>query len=115
MKGPEAVSDDDLDRIARFLGPSAEPVGSFRGNGKASEHKNLSADVLKLLQRRPCTLGDVVAALGLKAELAENALDDLIKNGLIQTAVHGDQSFFHARTEGGEGADSQFPEIKEKS
>jgi wyosine [tRNA(Phe)-imidazoG37] synthetase (radical SAM superfamily) len=114
-EGAEAVSDDDLDRIARFLGPSAEPVGSFRGNGKASEHKNLSADVLKLLQRRPCTLGDVVAALGLKAELAENALDDLIKNGLIQTAVHGDQSFFHARTEGGEGADSQFPEIKEKS
>ena len=115
MKGPQAVSAEDLDRIARFLGPAAEPVGSFRGNGQKSHHRNLKDDVIKLLQRRPCTLADVAGALGLESDQAEKELKDLIKSGHIQTAVHGDQSFFHARLEGGKKLDSQFPEIKEKS
>ena len=110
-----AVSAEDLDRIARYLGPEAMPVGSFHGNGKTSGHKDLASDVIKLLQRRPCTLNDVAAALGLETDQAENTLKDLMKNGFIRIAGHGDQSFFHARNDDEKGTDSQFPEIKEMS
>ena len=66
-----------------LMGPNAEVIADFRGTHEAAQFRALREDVLGLLERRPCTLKDIAAALSLHLNEATKYVGELEREGLI--------------------------------
>ncbi|MHC4914530.1 MAG: radical SAM protein [Planctomycetota bacterium] len=80
--GVMPVSPEALERFAEFFTPRAEVIASFSGRGTpGGPHTGAAGDraaeVLEMLARRPCTLEDVCAGLGMNAAEASKLLGEL--------------------------------------
>jgi wyosine [tRNA(Phe)-imidazoG37] synthetase (radical SAM superfamily) len=102
VPGRGAVPPDDsvLEKALAAFGPLARPIGSFlsrpvaRGSGRAFGDRD--KDIREMLLRRPCTLKDICAALGMSPQEAEERLERLQQAGLVEQRV-GDAGYFHAK------------------
>jgi len=77
------VSRKDMERFARMLGDRAEVIADFRGVHRESEFAAKREDVLDLLRRRPCTVEDIAAGLGMHANEAIKYVTELVERGAI--------------------------------
>lgn len=68
-------------------------IGSFRGSGRVSREVGVEERVLELVQRRPCTLEEMAASLGLSLPDLEDAVVGLERNGLVRRCLFGGQEF----------------------
>jgi wyosine [tRNA(Phe)-imidazoG37] synthetase (radical SAM superfamily) len=95
----QAVSQDVLDRARQLLGPSAEVVVP------RSEHPGSYAptsgvrDVLALLHRRPCTLGDVADGLGLHLNEVAKHMEALLERSAVRAVVEAGTTYYAAADE----------------
>ena len=92
----QPVSAEFTEEAARYLGPEADSVKSFSRPRDGGERRDLKSEVLAILSRRPLTLRDAAAALGLPEEQAENVFNELENDGLIHGEEHDQQRFFRA-------------------
>jgi len=85
-----AVSPDVMGRLARRMGGNAEAVADYRHVHEQPAFAARGQDVLELLQRRPCTVADIAAGLGMHRNevvkyveqfLAEKRIDSQKRNG----------------------------------
>ena len=85
-----------LAAATRLLGREAETVGRFRK--RASDHpaRNLEADVLALLERRPCPAADMAESLGIPVEEVRAALFRLETEGRVRRERHLEDDYFRA-------------------
>ena len=93
-----------LEELSAFFTPRAEVVADF---SKAVEkesvagaecHRAAEDEVLGMLRRRPCTVTDIAAGLGISEELAAAAIERLAQQGRAQSVMRGSDRYFSAGT-----------------
>ncbi|MFC1677803.1 radical SAM protein [Planctomycetota bacterium] len=98
--GIKPIDPEKLAKIAKKLGKNAEIIADF---SKAHPQKNIpsiaanSADILTMLKRRPCSLSDISAGLGLHLNQVQKHLADLLAKGKIESEQKNDTTFFKAK------------------
>lgn len=85
----------ELQQIADRLGPDAEVIADFHKT-PAGEKRISLEQVLETLQRRPCTLEDLTAALGIPANLAQMYLEKLLKLNLVTSELRQGKTYYIA-------------------
>ncbi|MBC7286781.1 MAG: radical SAM protein [Armatimonadetes bacterium] len=79
------VSAERLQQAREILGPVAEIIGPpSSAAAQAKGDQDLAAAILELLRRRPCTLTDIAAGLGVHPNEAAKYVDQLIARGLVE-------------------------------
>lgn len=88
---------EELQAIARQLGPKAEVVADFAlvPGGRHTGHR--AEDVLSMLKRRPCSLDDICRGLGIRAEEALKYIADFQKQGAVDSLAKDGIAFFRAK------------------
>ena len=80
----EAATNEDLKRIASYLGRS-EIIGEFRARQKILSFKeSYSRLILQTLRRRPCTIEDLNAMLGIHPAEVQKYVNHLLEEGKIE-------------------------------
>lgn len=102
---PEAfaytVSPAHLKNMACLLGNNAEVIAEFSSGGSAQPLSGSYEDILTMLQRRPCTIEDIVAGIGLNWNVVVKQMAQLVKTNAVSThSMHG-STFFVARKDTG--------------
>jgi len=92
-----AVPREALDRIARRIGGHCEVIGEAPA-GLAGRHETRAeADVISVLKRRPCTIQDICAGLGITRQEAAKYIGHLQGTGMVCSEQRGDVAYFHIR------------------
>jgi len=92
-----AVPREALDRIARRIGGHCEVIGEAPA-GLAGRHETRAeADVISVLKRRPCTIQDICAGLGITRQEAAKYIGHLQGTGMGCSEQRGDVAYFHIR------------------
>ena len=90
------VTLDSLQELAGLFTPRAEVIAdSVPADG---DRVAARADILALLSRRPCTVADVSAGLGIHHGEALKAVTALIAEGALELHSHDDRSFYVVAT-----------------
>ena len=90
------VGPERLEELAGFFTPRAEIIASFSRPGDPGPASARRADVLAMLRRRPCTLEDVSAGLGIGGEEAAGLLDALAADGQAASSQRGGRIYWSA-------------------
>jgi wyosine [tRNA(Phe)-imidazoG37] synthetase (radical SAM superfamily) len=94
------VPDEDLRDLATIIrevsGPNVEIVASSGAHQKQGEFVAQREDVLAMLRRRPCSIEDVAAGLGIHRNEAIKYIDELEKAGRIRSETRQGITFFSA-------------------
>ena len=95
-KDVAAAACADLERIRDQLGPIAEIIVPFGKDGSQRLNTDIRKDLMAILSRRPCTLQDLSAVLGIHClELIEH-LEALTREKRVETAAQNDKTYYHA-------------------
>lgn len=94
IKELKALSDQELERIREFFGPSCEIVSSSYHSliGKAS--KEDAQNIITLLERRPCTLEDIHNSTGIPVPGLIKLLEFLKGTGKIDSTDFNGKIFY---------------------
>lgn len=90
------VTQDLMECYAIAFGERAEVIGSSRGFRHANPSSSTPQEVLALVSRRPSTLDDIVAGLGLERNEAARYVEQLSAAGLLKSQFQGSQQYFKA-------------------
>jgi len=77
-----AVPEDQLRELAKLFEPTAEVIAEYSSDSSAKVHAN-EADILDMLERRPCTLDQLCAVFGLHRNEASKYVGRLMRTGKI--------------------------------
>ncbi|MEJ2690788.1 MAG: radical SAM protein, partial [Deltaproteobacteria bacterium] len=88
------LTEEELHAIAGQLGPSAEVIASFRGEGRKDFHPVDEEAIIALIQRRPCPLEDISAALHYQPELVDLALQRLCREKRVTRRLHNNIPYY---------------------
>jgi wyosine [tRNA(Phe)-imidazoG37] synthetase (radical SAM superfamily) len=102
-----ALSAEELNRLARSMGPEVEVISAFRGSEGAQQSRATREVVLGLLARRPCTLSDVASALTLHPNEAAKYLTELERDGLLLLRRQRDAIYYSVRKRASETPPSE--------
>ncbi|MFO8072280.1 MAG: radical SAM protein [Polyangia bacterium] len=89
-RGAVPCDERTLERAIEIFGPEAHPIGKFSppsGRESAAEHvfDDRDKDVREMLLRRPCTMDDIAASLGMHRNHVIKILDRLVSAGLVES------------------------------
>ena len=90
-----AVTPDELEALARQMGPRAEVIADFH---RASDEQAFAAkreDVLDMLRRRPCTVADIAAGLGIHRNEVLKHVGKLSRDGHIRLIERDGRQYYH--------------------
>jgi wyosine [tRNA(Phe)-imidazoG37] synthetase (radical SAM superfamily) len=86
-----------LAELGRLFSPAAEVIAEWgEGGDQALRRAPESEEVLALLRRRPCTVDDVAAGLGLHPNPVVKTLAGLEHQGEVRRVLSGGRVFWHA-------------------
>lgn len=88
------VAPDRLDAYAAAFSPQAEVIAG--APGLQADQQATADDVLTLISRRPCTVADTAAGLGIHQSTALKALTVLVERGDAQRRDHESGCFYVA-------------------
>jgi wyosine [tRNA(Phe)-imidazoG37] synthetase (radical SAM superfamily) len=102
VAGTEAVRSERLAEIAAKLGPSAEVIAPPSG---ASQRRIGEAEKLvhEMAARRPVTVQDVSAAVGMSLAESAKLLGAMTDEGVLEVVRHGQMLYHRAMARKGEG------------
>ncbi len=93
--GIAPLTESELNVIKGILGEKAEIIAHFKRHiDQQSSLEHLKEDILAMLKRRPCTLQDIAVALGVHMNGVVKMIDELQKQGEIDTYEHSGKRFF---------------------
>ena len=92
------VGRENLEQLAALFDPGAEVIADYRGTHRMSEFVARRENVLDLLSRRPCTIEDIQAGLGLHRNEALKYVSELSDKGLIEAVTTGGKTYHRAKT-----------------
>jgi len=99
----EAVPEKRLKTIAAQLYENAEVIADYRGVHKQQDFAAHQEDVLRLLKRRPCSIEDISAGLGLHRNEVVKYVDELSFEGRIRSKTQNQQLYYKAVNNNGTG------------
>ena len=88
-----ALSREEMEAAAAFLGPGVEVIASFKGCARPSAAWS-DADFVEMLARRPMTAGDLAKVLGLPLAVVQEKLRLLAEAGRISYNQYQNQGFY---------------------
>jgi wyosine [tRNA(Phe)-imidazoG37] synthetase (radical SAM superfamily) len=92
----KALSEAALTELAKLLGPKAEVIADFRKPDEKPAFESKGAEVLDMIRRRPVTVADIAAGLGISAETAAGRVQELLAAKLITCERRGAKEFYRA-------------------
>jgi len=92
-----AVPREVLDRIARQIGGDCEVIGEPPAGLSDRHETRAEAEVISVLKRRPCTVQDICAGLGMSPHEAAKHVGHLQRMGMVCSEHRGDVTYFHIR------------------
>ena len=96
-KSVEPASRETLTAIARQMGDDCEVIADVPAGCCDRQAQKVTADVLSMLKRRPCSVQDLCTGLGIPADEAVRQITDLRNQGLILAESRGDMVYFLAQ------------------
>jgi wyosine [tRNA(Phe)-imidazoG37] synthetase (radical SAM superfamily) len=90
------VDPQTLQTIAEEFGKQCEVIADFPAEYCARSEAVRQTDVLSMLKRRPCSIDDICAGLGISRDEALAHTDHLHKEGFISIKRRGQVTFFKA-------------------
>ena len=103
------VSPQQLKKMAALLGQDAEVIVEYPGTAAGELCAESAGEILTMLKRRPCTLEDIVAGLGINRTAAVKQIDRLVREHAVSARRRSGQ-IFYAVSEG-IAAGTQAPEV----
>jgi wyosine [tRNA(Phe)-imidazoG37] synthetase (radical SAM superfamily) len=88
---------DQMQNFARMFGDNAEVVADYDHVHQQMDFAATREDVMNLLRRRPCSLGDVAQGLGIHHNEAVKHLDHLTEEKAITTEIRNNSVFYLVR------------------
>ncbi len=84
-KSAVMVPADKLQILANAIDPKAEVVAEFVQASRSQIRKDMEAEILDMLMRRPCTASDIAAGLGLREDAVMRKMAQLTNAGQVET------------------------------
>jgi len=97
-KGIEAAARETLAAIARQIGGGCEVIADVPAATCDRRRERVTADVLSMLKRRPCSVEDLCRGLGITPDEARRQVTDLGGRGLIDAESRGEKTYYRARS-----------------
>jgi len=88
------VADKVLADFAARLGPQGTVIGSPERDAGGSSGSDISAAVLALVSRRPCTIDDIESSVGGKRPIILGKVRELEEAGEITKYIHKNETFY---------------------
>jgi wyosine [tRNA(Phe)-imidazoG37] synthetase (radical SAM superfamily) len=96
-KSAHAVPKEKLEELARLLGDSAEVTAEYRTEQPPPAPVKVSrSEIVAMLQRRPCTLQDIVEGLRIDRTEAMKYINELIQSCQIEAEQRGNAIYYKA-------------------
>lgn len=89
---------EQLEKIAELFEGEAQILPAECPAPPVRVHGQIDREVLALLERRPCSLGDLSKAFGLSEEEMGNYLHEFRRKGVIRYHIHNHTVFYRARS-----------------
>lgn len=93
-KMPAQVDLQRLEQLVSMLGPKAEVVAEFSGSKGTGGLKDMEAEIMEMLLRRPCTASDIAAGLGLRVDAVERKMAILVNAGRVEIQDSGGRAYY---------------------
>ena len=94
-KSARAASGEKLEELARILGDRAEVIAEFIGEEAPQTPVTAGrSDILALLQRRPCTMQDIVEGLRIHRIAAIKYINELVQSCEIEVEKRGETLYY---------------------
>ena len=94
--GVRALTPDALSDLCALMGPKAEVIADFKHVDKPHEFAAKVDDVLAMIQRRPVTVDDIAAGLGIHSNEAVKLVEELLKKELVVRERREGREFLRA-------------------
>ncbi len=88
-----AVPEERLLELCRLLGPHAEVIADFHGVHERPAFAAREEEVLAMISRRPCTLDDIAAGLGIHRNEAAKYVGKLLGDKLVRKERRSDRDY----------------------
>lgn len=85
-----------LNELANMFSPPAEVIADFRGVHQQREFVAGQESVLDLLRRRPCSIDDIAAGLGMHRNEAVKYVAELVAENLIEQTTTAGKVYYKA-------------------
>lgn len=95
----QAVPRETLDAIARRIGGNCEVISGAPAGLSERHDVRAEADVLSMLKRRPCSVEDIAAGLGMVRNEVVKHLARLQESGVIGSERRANITYFFARVD----------------
>jgi wyosine [tRNA(Phe)-imidazoG37] synthetase (radical SAM superfamily) len=92
----EPAPQKQLEAIAKQLYKNAEVIADYSGVHKQQDFLAQREDVLALLKRRPCTIEDIAAGIGLHRNEVVKYVQELCSEGKIEATTKRNQLYYKA-------------------
>jgi wyosine [tRNA(Phe)-imidazoG37] synthetase (radical SAM superfamily) len=92
----KALSEAALTELAKLLGPKAEVIADFHRPQETPAFESGGGEVLDMIRRRPVTVADISAGLGISPEVAAARVRELLAGKLITSERRGGKEFYRA-------------------
>jgi len=92
-----AVSRDRMAKLAEVFGPHAEVVADFPTVHDQPAFAASRQDVLEMLRRRPCTIEDVAAGLGMHRNEAIKYIEELMTRNMLEEESISRRPYYRAK------------------
>ncbi|MBN2018663.1 MAG: radical SAM protein [Sedimentisphaerales bacterium] len=92
----EPVPRKELETITRKLYDKADVIADYRGVHKAEYFSAKRDDILTLLKRRPCSVEDIAAGLGIHRNEVVKYVEELLTEGKIAAKPQGKHLYYNA-------------------
>ena len=92
----EPVQREQLGKLAAQLFERSEVIADYRGVHEKHEFAAHREDVLTLLKRRPCTIDDIAAGLGLHKNEVVKFIEELSSQGKIKVRLQNQRRYYEA-------------------
>ena len=90
----QALSREELETIREALSPQTEVIAEFPEVPPAEPPEDPEAAIGAYLERRPATLADLMAALGVERESSKEFLDSLVESGEFERLGRGEKAYY---------------------
>jgi wyosine [tRNA(Phe)-imidazoG37] synthetase (radical SAM superfamily) len=93
------LSQETLKDILQRLEGPAKAITDFTSTKVTAVRTTEAADILHMLQRRPCTTTDICQALNIHHASTEELLKTLMEDHLVQRITHNNKEFYQVPNE----------------
>lgn len=95
--GVRPVPRETQEAIARQIGDHCEVIAEIAARLSERHGKHAEADIVSMLKRRPCSIDDICAGLGMNRNEAVKYVTCLLESGIVRSEPRRGITYFHMR------------------